>query len=239
MFGASRGRAVRAPVQALDKLHFAIQSRHMQTDWAAENLQTIRTLMERSALYRHALAPIMTALGIIGIVAAAIGYFLTIDSPYKFFIFWMLVCVFALAIAFLLVRRQALKDREPFWSPPTRRVIQAISPPLFAGMILGFLAMLISSSEDSSPTSWTFLKIVVPLWIIFYGCALHAAGFFMPRGFKLFGWAFVLSGVVSLAMLDSFRFPLQTHWVMGAFFGCAHLAYGIYLYFTEKTRNAA
>ena len=45
----------------------------MDTSWAAENLQTIRTLMERSALYRRALAPIMTYNGVVGCVAAVIG----------------------------------------------------------------------------------------------------------------------------------------------------------------------
>jgi hypothetical protein len=35
----------------------------MDTNWAAEHLQTIRTLMERSALYRRALAPIMLCAG--------------------------------------------------------------------------------------------------------------------------------------------------------------------------------
>ena len=43
----------------------------------------------------------------------------------------------ALAGSFLLVRRQALKESEPFWSPPTRRVTQALLPPLVAGLMIG------------------------------------------------------------------------------------------------------
>ena len=39
----------------------------MQTDWAGENLQVIRTLMERASLYRRALAPIMLTLGALGL----------------------------------------------------------------------------------------------------------------------------------------------------------------------------
>mgnify|MGYP007027450698 CR=1 FL=1 len=35
--------------------------------------------------------------------------------------FWAGLAAFALAGSFLLVRRQALKESEPFWSPPTRR----------------------------------------------------------------------------------------------------------------------
>src|SRR6266540_1083328 len=35
----------------------------MESNWAAENLRVIRTLMERSAVYRRALAPLMLLAG--------------------------------------------------------------------------------------------------------------------------------------------------------------------------------
>ena len=38
------------------------------TDWAAENLQVIRTLMERSSIYRRALAPLMVVAGLGGLI---------------------------------------------------------------------------------------------------------------------------------------------------------------------------
>ena len=43
----------------------------MDSNWAGEHLQVIRTLMERSAIYRRTLAPIMLLLGILGLLAAA------------------------------------------------------------------------------------------------------------------------------------------------------------------------
>ena len=67
----------------------------MENNWAAENLQTIRTIMERSALYRRALAPIMILAGSIGTLAALAGYFLKIESARAFAIFWMSVAVVA------------------------------------------------------------------------------------------------------------------------------------------------
>ena len=86
------------------------------------------------------------------------------------------------------------------------------------------------------------LGFLVPvLWLIFYGCALHAAGFFMPRGMRLFGWIFIAAGCVLLACV-SFRhsdFGINRHWLMGFFFGFLHLAYGVYLYLTEKNNSAA
>ena len=59
-------------------------------------------------------------------------------------------------------------------------------------------------------------------WIILYGCALHAAGFFMPRGMKMFGWAFVLGGcgLFALGAPEGLRpIYLYAHSMMGLFFG--------------------
>ena len=84
----------------------------MESNWAAEHLQVIRTLMERSAVYRRALAPIMTYIGVIGTIAAIVGWSCKIDSVRGFIVFWACVAGVALVGSFLLVRRQALKAGE-------------------------------------------------------------------------------------------------------------------------------
>ena len=70
---------------------------------------------------------------------------------------------------------------------------------------------------------------------------LHAAGFFMPRGVKLFGLDFYCLRVrlVACRCHHEFQSNLKAHWLMGFFFGVLHLAYGAYLYLTEKGKNAA
>src|SRR5262250_2406716 len=122
----------------------------MESNWAAEHLQVIRTLMERSALYRRALAPIMTFTGVLGTAAAVFGWLRQIDLPTHFILYWAGVGIIALAGSFLLVRRQALKASEPFWSPPTRRITQALLPPLVAGAIISAVAYvaLVSLQQD-------------------------------------------------------------------------------------------
>ena len=77
--------------------------------------------------------------------------------------------------------------------------------------------------------------------MLFRSCAFHAAGFFMPRGMKIFGWAFVIggSGLFALGIPDWIGSTQYAHGIMGCFFGVLHLAYGIYLYFTEQRKNAA
>src|SRR5258708_38627518 len=156
----------------------------METNWATEHLQVIRTLMERSAVYRRALAPVMTLTGVLGLAAALGGWLGKIESPRAFVVYWLLVSSAAIVGAFLLVRRQALKESEPFWSPPTRRVTQAALPPLVAGLILGAVGLVYVDSASQN-----LGHVLAMLWlplagVILYGCAFHAAGFFLPRGMR-------------------------------------------------------
>jgi hypothetical protein len=206
----------------------------MNPNWAEENLQTIRTLMERSALYRRALAPIMLQAGTLGLVAAAVGILFHVDSFIGFAALWFATAALAVIGALLVARRQALKAKEAFWSPPTRRVAQALAPPFIAGLFLGILPAFFDAPFDIS-------SIVTLLWILFYGFALHAAGFFMPRGIKFFGWLFIACFcLLVLANLANWiDLKDKAHWLMGLFFGALHLAYGAYLYLTEKGKNAA
>ena len=192
--------------------------------------------MERSAVYRRALAPIMTLLGLVGTLAAFGGRYFKIETPSTFAAYWMCVSVVAAISAFLLVRRQALKAGEPFWSLPSRRVSQAAMPALFSGLLAG--VMLGVLSDTATTRAWWLPS----LWMALYGCAVHAAGFFMPRGMKLFGWIFILAAAIEVFRLRQFSGTpslATAHCVMGTAFGGLHLAYGIYLYFTEKKTEAA
>jgi len=73
-----------------------------------------------------------------------------------------------------------LQADEEFWSPPTRRVAQVMAPLLLAGLGFGVLEFLNTGGRDS-------IRLIA-LWMVLYGGALHAAGFFMQRGLKLVGW---------------------------------------------------
>jgi hypothetical protein len=205
----------------------------MESNWAVEHLQVIRTLMERSALYRRALAPIMTFNGVLGIAGAATGWALNLNSPRTFIVFWAGICVLAILGSLLMARRQALRDAEPFWSPPTRRVCAAFLPPLTVGFILTLIVFV--NARDDAPASLRVYWLAAA-WVVLYGCALHSAGFFMPRGARWFGWGFVLAGS---GLFFTTHFPAGAQVVMGIFFGVLHLAYGGYLYFTEKRTDSA
>jgi len=160
-----------------------------------------------------------------------VGAVAGVDRAVPFAVYWMGVSLVGLFGAYILARRQALKDREPFWSPPTKRVTQALLPSLLVGAVIGIIFTYALGKQTSF--SWA-----LPVsWILLYGCALHAAGFFTPRGIRLLGWLFILGGcslTLSSISVDA-RLPFVTsHLLMGLFFGGLQLAYGIYLHFTDR-----
>jgi len=198
-------------------------------------LQTIRTLMERSAVYRRALAPVMIYCGVCGLAGGAVGDLGKFDSDRSFALVWTVTALVALGGSGWLMRRQALKDAEPFWSPPVRRIAQAVAPAfLVGGAIAG---MLILEENETGPGA---MSPVIGLWCVTFGCGVHAAGFFLPRGLRWFGWLFVLAGLALLVTGTGDFFPsnLSPQLLMAAIFGGLHLAYGVYLYFTEQKDSA-
>lgn len=209
----------------------------METNWAEDHLQTIRTLMERSAVYRRALAPIMVWTGIVGAAGGVLGWKMKLHTSRGFIVFWSITALLAIVGSFILVRRQSLRDAEPFWSPPTRRIAQGLLPAFFiVGFLNGTLSYMLPNQYPDLPL------MLMAFWLWFYGCAAHAAGFFMTRGIKLFAWLFIIAGSVlfvadsNLEWVSKFYSPCL---LMGSTFGGLHLAYGIYLYLTEKGKNAA
>jgi hypothetical protein len=199
---------------------------------ATAHLQVIRTLMERSAIYRRTLAPIMLYIGTVGTATSGAGLILGIDRSRAFGAWWLAAALLAVGGAFVIARRQSMQDGEPFWSPPTLRVSRAMSPPLAAGLIFSLVTL-----SAGGPVRWLF---VLPN-ALFYGCAVHAAGFFMPRGMKLFGWMIIgIAGLTALVLrwVDTTSGLLVDHLFLGAVFGLLHLAYGAYLYATEPRKSA-
>jgi len=209
----------------------------MQNDWASENLIVIRTLMERSAVYRRALAPVMGLVGATGLAAGAFGMVRGFETARPFAAYWTAIALLCMAEAFLLIRRQALRELEPFWSPPTRRIAQAVSPAFFTGLIMGIVFFVVDTLR------WDLVMLLILIWMVLYGLAMHAAGFFMPRGFRLFGWGYIVAGLAGIGYWMAYPLlngaepdiPLgSSNMVMGVLFGGGHALYGVFLHFTEK-----
>ena len=223
----------------LARLYFVSQSESVNANWAEENLNTIRCLMEQASVYRRAMAPVAIVVGLIGLAAAGLAQTVDWAGPGRFAGYWLGVAFVAAMAALLLIRRQALNSKEDFWSPPTRHVGQAMIPLLTAGLGLGLLEIL------NQPDARDSIRLTA-LWIILYGGALHAAGFFMRRGIRLLGWIYVIIGCLSLLLHELELIPFlnennvhwYANWLMGVGFGANNLAYGLYLKLTTEPLEA-
>jgi len=225
----------------LDSTALPCKVNAMEPNWAEENLKVIRTLMERSAMYRRALAPVMFSTGFLGVAGWQIGDRFGVEGYEPFLCLWFTVAAFAIGASLLIVRRQALSSSEPFWTSPTKRVTQAMIPPLVAGLLFSLIPLPANLGDAKYPDYHA-------VWILLYGCALNSAGQFISRGVRLLGWAFIVASLLIFCM--ELYSPLgtgpngkpsvwfQPNALMGLTFGGFHLIAGIYLYFTEKSRNA-
>ena len=111
----------------------------------------------------------------------------------------------------------------------------ALLPPLLSGLFISVVLTIVDAD-------WQINLPMALFWMLFYGCALHSAGFFMTRGIKWLGWIFILAGSVLLAsfgVMAHWQAGGQPHLLMGGIFGGLHLVYGIYLHFTEPKTSAA
>ncbi|MCF7668263.1 MAG: hypothetical protein K9N48_00600 [Verrucomicrobia bacterium] len=190
--------------------------------------------MERSTIYRHAMTPVMFVIGILGLAGGIIGWSLELDSNRRFCGYWLIVGIASAVLSYLMARREALRDKEPFWSPPTRRVTSAAAPALITGLGAGLLTF---APDYVDPLEVWKLPAA---WMVLYGCAMHAAGFFMPRGIKLLGMIFIIAGLAfgcALVWFDTVP-PLKfAHLIMGAVFGGIQLMYAVYLFYSKRERN--
>ena len=57
----------------LARCNFVSQSESVNANWAEENLNTIRCLMEQASVYRRAMAPVAIVVGLIGLAATVLA----------------------------------------------------------------------------------------------------------------------------------------------------------------------
>jgi len=193
-------------------------------------------------MYRRALAPLMTVTGVIGMGAALAGWKANLAQADVFLLYWLCVAGVALVAGLVLVRRQAIQRSEPVWSPPARRVARAILPPLFAGLAIGMITAGAAAQSVTDPAPSYLSHIALPLlWVILYGCAVHAAGFFMRRGIRIFGWTLIACACAGFWVMrpESPQGLVDTGYgIMGLAFGVFHAVYGLYLFATENRSPA-
>ena len=193
---------------------------------AEADLRAIRSLMERATVYRAISAPAALVAGVLSIFAASAIYLNNQASPNRplqgraFAAIWLLVLVLAMAANAFFIWREAKKDGRPFISSGMKLSLRAIAPTLLvpAAVTLWFLVSGYKGAAEQE---------LVVVWIAFYGLALLSTALFAPRSLVCLGWAFLLTALALLALINAAGdLPANLpNIAMGITFGLYHLIY--------------
>ncbi len=208
------------------------------TSSALENLQIIRSLMEKAHIYRAVSAPAALVGGILGILAAAwpVQYALAhygdaAISDTVYLSLWLGILGVTSVLNLILLAREAAHRQQPLVSPGMRMALKALAPPMLVGGCVGLGLIFFLHN----------LTLAAIIWILCYGLALLATSSFSPRSLIRLGWAFVVAGLVlffvwavngEVRNLASDLGPASL--AMGLTFGLLHVLYALAVFYGRQ-----
>lgn len=199
-----------------------------------DQLNEIRTIMERSSRFisLSGLSGVMA--GIFAILGAAFAFFyldydLRYFNPEEFFaqrsklltreaIVVLLadaaiVLTLALFFAIYFTTRKAQKQNQKIWTPSTRQLLLHLFIPLIAGGFFGLILLY-----------YGLIFLIAPVTLLFYGLALISASKYTLNELLWLGICEVALGLVA-AIFAGYGLVV---WVIG--FGFLHIFYGVLMY---------
>lgn len=196
-----------------------------------QDLNEIRSMMERSSKFLSLSGWAGTMAGIYALTGACVAYtfyhfnpdkivYSDIESERLFLnldhvIFLaLIILILAIGTAIFLSCKKADKKGEKVWNAASRRLLANMAVPLLTGGIL--IVILISKG---------LIGLIAPSTLLFYGLALYNASKFSYDDLKFLGLIQIILGLISCWFIE---YSILI-WAIG--FGLIHIAYGIYMYF--------
>lgn len=195
-----------------------------------EDIDTIRTMMERSTRFLSLSGLSGIVAGLIAIAGGIVGIMLILDGNTDgnfpdlisggsqdvarlLFMDALIVLTLAVAIALFLANRKAIKQGVRLWSPASKRLLLNMVIPLVSG---GLFIIILYNRE--------LFGLIIPSMLIFYGLALVSAGKFTFDEVFYVGLLEIVTGLAA-GMFPQYGIFL---WMFG--FGLLHVVYGIVMY---------
>jgi len=208
---------------------------------AAEQLRAIRSLMERSTIYRAISAPAALFAGLLSLGVS--GWLWSVrepqhaPAPIVFLTLWLGVLVVVSIVNTVLLYRSARQRAEPFVSPGMKHALRALLPPLIAGFGMSLLEV-----SATTKGGYDCYADITAHWILFYGLALLATGSFAPRSMQALGGGFFAFGI--LTWLPSVRVYYDRQYpaaviFMAASFGLLHIVYAAAVWIQTRRESQA
>lgn len=190
----------------------------MDQERAEQNLEIIRTLMERANRYEYLSARAGLQVGVIAVAGSLSFFWLDPGGPFTFGAVWF--AVFWLSVG-VMVREQVREVQSagvPLWTRPAREIVRALVPAMTMSALLSLHAFAHGRHLD-----------LPGVWMLCYGVGALATSTYAPPVVFQMGVAFMLSGALTLWLG-----PAWATAMMGLVFGGGHLALGIGLLATRR-----
>ncbi len=179
---------------------------------ALENLQYIRTAMERAGSFTAVPGLGGMVMGATALVAAVLAW--RQATALGWLTVWLTEFVLAVAIGALAMVHKAQRLGLPLMHDAGRKFVLSFAPPLLAGALLTW--PLYQSGH---------LETMAAAWLMLYGAAVIAGGTFSARIIPAMGACYFALGIVALVAPAAMKdLPLA------AGFGGLHLVFGYWIY---------
>jgi len=185
-------------------------------DRALDNLQFIRSTMERAGSFTAVPGWGMVALGVTALAAAAHAGSLPEAAPYgsphsHWLWTWLLEAVIGAGIGASAMLLKARRAGDTLAHGPARRFGLGVLPPFIVGALL--TAVLWTSKQ---------LTLLPALWLLCYGAGVMTGGAFSLRVVPVMGACFMALGAVAL-----FAPAAWGAWLLAVGFGGLHILFGL------------
>lgn len=195
-----------------------------ERDAAARDLARIRALMERAGRYSHLSGFSALTAGLLAAGGSVLCWVWDVEfrpageyepGSARLGFIWGGVFLLALAQHLAFTVANARRLAEPVWSDLTRRVVLAVLPALFVGIVITVYGIRTRQ-----------LNLLPPIWMLAYGSSLMGLGLFAGWRIQLAAVLFLLLGAGALwwgtdhgrlMMLVSFG---GIHLLLGAWIAC-------------------
>lgn len=188
------------------------QHKHLQ------DLQEIRSLMERSSRFMSLSGLSGVCAGVFALMGAAAAYYYVhyYYGEWNFYAFFftdaIAVLILSLTSGIYFTVRQAKRKGQNIWDATSRRVLINLAIPLITGGI--FIFSLLQQAPD----------LVSSATLIFYGLALINCSKFTLNDIRFLGFSELILGLLNAFFIHySLLF-----WAIG--FGVLHIVYGTAMY---------
>jgi hypothetical protein len=176
---------------------------------AQEALAYIRQTMESASSFTALSGWGLVAVGIIGIVSAALAW--RAGVPEKIWV-WVPAAVVGVICAGAANAVKAKSLDVPLWSGSFRKVAWVMTPVLLVGSLLT-LALVNAGARHLLPGTWLAL----------YGAGVTAGGTFSLRAVRSMGLVLIVLGGLALFL------PQYSLVFLASGFGALHILFGLYL----------